>query len=211
MPRPFMPDFDDPAFDTDAWYRQSPEEIRQSKEADAYQAWRNLSPVGMTDVERANWEANNDPVAVDADTAGVDAMAKTATASKYIWGPHPTNKLLPPVEPGAKLQSTMGQSPVGRYQFVRKTLRGLANELGLKGDELMDAELQDRLGRRLMTESGYDRKGVSSRDLQIGFSNHWASIATPNGRSVDPHQKVRMTGPQFFDAIARARSLDSGQ
>lgn len=49
----FMPPFDDPAFDLEAWYRRSPDEIRRAKEAKAYQAWRNLSPVGMTDEERA--------------------------------------------------------------------------------------------------------------------------------------------------------------
>src|SRR4051794_35237320 len=76
MPQEFMPDFDDPAFDTDAWYRRSPEDIRQAKEADAYQAWRNLSPVGRSNDEGGQWEAQNEPVAMDADAAGVDAAAK---------------------------------------------------------------------------------------------------------------------------------------
>jgi muramidase (phage lysozyme) len=90
MPNEFAPDFDDPAFDTDAWYRRSPEDIRQAKQAADYQAWRNLSPVGMSDDERADWEAQNGGIADDASAAGVDAAAKA---------PRP----LQTVGPGARL------------------------------------------------------------------------------------------------------------
>jgi len=91
----FMPPFDDPDFDLNAWYTRSPDDIRQAKEADAYQAWRNLSPVGMTDEERAASEADpvaGDPApgAADANAAGEDASART---------PRP----LPTVGPGAKM------------------------------------------------------------------------------------------------------------
>ncbi|MDB5443484.1 MAG: hypothetical protein JWP73_1860 [Phenylobacterium sp.] len=91
----FMSPFDDPNFDLNAWYTRSPDEIRQAKEAQAYQAWRNLSPVGMSDEERAASHgdavgADPNPGAADANAAGEDASART---------PRP----LPAVGPGAKM------------------------------------------------------------------------------------------------------------
>lgn len=106
------------------------------------------------------------------------------------------------------LQAGMGHTPVGRYQITRGTLQGLRQELGLKGSDLFTPELQDRLGRRLMTESGYDTQGLSPGALQARFAQHWASIATANGQSVDPKQHARMTPGAFFDTISAGRKLD---
>jgi hypothetical protein len=47
-----------------------------------------------------------------------------------------------------------GASPAGRYQIVRKTLRGLRDELGLSGNELFTPELQDKLATALINRRG---------------------------------------------------------
>lgn len=45
-------------------------------------------------------------------------------------------------------------TPMGAYQFVGKTLRGLKEQLGLKGNERMTPELQDKLGKHLWKTAG---------------------------------------------------------
>lgn len=45
-------------------------------------------------------------------------------------------------------------TPMGGYQIVGTTLRAMKNSLGLKGDEKMTPELQDRLGQQILTEQG---------------------------------------------------------
>lgn len=48
-----------------------------------------------------------------------------------------------------------GSSAAGGYQFMRATLRGLISELGLRGSQVLDADLQDRLGYHLLKRRGY--------------------------------------------------------
>jgi hypothetical protein len=45
-------------------------------------------------------------------------------------------------------------TPMGAYQIVGKTLRGLKKQMGLKGDERMTPELQDKLGKHLWKTAG---------------------------------------------------------
>jgi muramidase (phage lysozyme) len=67
-----------------------------------------------------------------------------------------------------KLQTQMLRNPrnrfnssaVGRYQIVRTTLRRLRQQLGLKGDELYDEAMQDRLARRLYQQRGNNPAGL---------------------------------------------------
>ena len=49
-----------------------------------------------------------------------------------------------------------GSSAAGRYQFMNATLKGLKKELGLRGTQLLDANLQDRLAFHLLKGRGYD-------------------------------------------------------
>lgn len=48
-----------------------------------------------------------------------------------------------------------GSSAAGGYQFMRATLRDLISELGLRGSQVLDADLQDRLGYHLLKRRGY--------------------------------------------------------
>lgn len=46
-------------------------------------------------------------------------------------------------------------SAAGRYQFMNATLKDLKKELGLRGSQTFDANLQDRLGYHLLLRRGY--------------------------------------------------------
>ena len=64
-------------------------------------------------------------------------------------------------------------SALGRYQIVRKTLRGLRTKLGLRGDEKFDARMQDRLGAELARARGPNAQGLGQE---------WASLTGERGR-----------------------------
>ncbi len=53
-------------------------------------------------------------------------------------------------------ENTFNSSAVGRYQITRTTLRGLRDQLGLKGDDYYTPELQDRLAQELLRRRGPD-------------------------------------------------------
>lgn len=68
-------------------------------------------------------------------------------------------------------------SAIGRYQIVRKTLRGLRRKLGLNGSELYDEGMQDRLATVLMKQRGRDPSGLRSE---------WEGLkGVPDGRILD--------------------------
>lgn len=48
-----------------------------------------------------------------------------------------------------------GSSAAGAPQFIRKTLMGLKEELGLRGSQVFDSDLQDRLAYHLLIRRGY--------------------------------------------------------
>lgn len=80
-----------------------------------------------------------------------------------------------------------GASAAGRYQFMRATLQDLSRELGLRGNQLFDADLQDRLGYHLLKRRGYEdfmagRIGVVEFGPRLAME--WASLpvlAATNG------------------------------
>lgn len=70
-------------------------------------------------------------------------------------------------------------TPMGRYQIVGKTLRGLKNELGLTGDEVFTPELQDQLFLQLLRRRGYDeyKAGNISKEAFLSrVSNEWEGL-----------------------------------
>ena len=74
-------------------------------------------------------------------------------------------------------------SPMGRYQFVRLTLRDLKTELGLNDNLIFDARLQDMLGSRLLERRGlrdYMDGQISESAFQLELAKEWASIAVPS-------------------------------
>ena len=73
-------------------------------------------------------------------------------------------------------------SAIGRYQVVRTTLRAQREKLGLKGTDLYDEKLQDRIGANLARQRGAD---------PTGLKNEWASlVGAKNATAVALMQKV---------------------
>ncbi|MFC0809128.1 hypothetical protein ACFHWW_27420 [Ensifer sp. P24N7] len=71
-------------------------------------------------------------------------------------------------------------SAAGRYQFMRATLIGIAQEIPtLSGNMLFDADLQDKLGYHLLLRRGYDK--FVAGDMSIAafgkaLAQEWASF-----------------------------------
>ncbi len=77
---------------------------------------------------------------------------------------------------------------VGRYQFLRRTLKDLQKELGLSDWEPFTPVLQDRLGMQLLNRRGYyewRRSAIDDKEFAHRLSMEWASLPDPgnNGRS----------------------------
>ena len=83
-----------------------------------------------------------------------------------------------------KLQANMvsggsKSSAVGKYQIINKTLAGLKDSMGLKGDEIFDENLQDQMAVSLLKSRGVDEflNGTLSADkFQFNLSQEWAGI-----------------------------------
>lgn len=75
-------------------------------------------------------------------------------------------------------------SAVGRYQIIRKTMRSLVTELNLKGDELFDTQMQDRMAMHLLEKRGLSRykKGqMSAERFANNLAMEWASLPVVSG------------------------------
>jgi hypothetical protein len=75
----------------------------------------------------------------------------------------------------------------GRYQIIRSTMRGLMRQMGLTGEELFDAKMQDRMALQLMENRGLRRwqaGDLSDEDFAANLAKEWASLPNPRtGRS----------------------------
>lgn len=72
-----------------------------------------------------------------------------------------------------------GSSAAGRYQFMRATLKGLIDELGLSTSQKLDPDLQDRLGYHLLKRRGYDQfvaGKISTVEFGRRLAQEWASL-----------------------------------
>lgn len=79
----------------------------------------------------------------------------------------------------ASWSSRFGSSATGAYQFMRATLGDLKRELGLRGGQIMDPNLQDRLAYHLLKRRGYEQFVAGSIDrTEFGkrLAMEWASF-----------------------------------
>lgn len=73
----------------------------------------------------------------------------------------------------------LGTAAAGRYQIVQPTLEGLKRNMGLDGDELFDAEMQDKMAIALLQEKGLDRflaGDMSASQFLEGVAQVWAGV-----------------------------------
>ncbi|MEH6721688.1 MAG: hypothetical protein V7704_22700 [Aurantimonas endophytica] len=91
----------------------------------------------------------------------------------------------------ASWSNRFGSSATGGYQFMRATLTDLKRELGLRGTQILDAYLQDRLGFHLLKRRGYDAfmaGHISRTEFGKRLAQEWASfpvLAAVRGRHRD--------------------------
>ncbi len=79
----------------------------------------------------------------------------------------------------ASWSKRFGSSATGGYQFMRATLTGLKTELRLLGRQILDPNLQDRLGFHLLKRRGYERFITGQIDrTEFGrrLAQEWASF-----------------------------------
>ena len=72
-----------------------------------------------------------------------------------------------------------GSSAAGAPQLMRKTLLGLITELGLRGSQKLDGDLQDRLGYHLLKRRGYEAfmaGNISRTEFGRRLAQEWASF-----------------------------------
>lgn len=109
-----------------------------------------------------------------------------------------------------QLQAGMRNTPLGRYQLNRGAIHDARIKYGLTGRELFSGDLQDQLGRFRMSYRNYDDPSLTPDQLHDRFAHEWASIATKKtGQSVDPRQRVGMSGAAFLQYIDQARRMDA--
>jgi muramidase (phage lysozyme) len=123
-----------------------------------------------------------------------------ATAYEVIFG-HNEDKLTKPItemtvdelqkhQPG--FTKAFGSSASGAYQHMFATLKEQIKKLGLSGEELFDAAMQDMLGYELLKRRGYERwidGKISTDTFMIGLAKEWASFPVPS-RMKGAHRTV---------------------
>lgn len=79
----------------------------------------------------------------------------------------------------ASWSKRFGSSATGGYQFIRATLAGLKTELRLLGRQILDPNLQDRLGFHLLKRRGYERfvsGQIDRTEFGRRLAQEWASF-----------------------------------
>lgn len=97
-------------------------------------------------------------------------------------------------------ENDLNSSAVGKYQIVRKTLRGLIDTMGLSLDDKFTPELQDRMALQLLEGRGLSkwRSGeLSDQEFLKGLGDEWQSFAKGKAsRSAIISALNRGQGPQ---------------
>jgi muramidase (phage lysozyme) len=104
--------------------------------------------------------------------------------------------------------NTFNSSAVGRYQITGQTLDSLKQQLGLKGNELFDPAMQDRLATTLMQQRGPDTGGlrnewqglnnVASPDILAAYQEQIASSGKTLATSLTQVSKTAATSADGF-------------
>ncbi|TPW31179.1 lysozyme family protein [Pararhizobium mangrovi] len=118
-----------------------------------------------------------------------DTETGSAGADSYrtIYG-HNEDKLAKPltsmtlgdvVDAQGGWSKRFGSSAAGGYQFMRATLQDLSSDLGLRGTQVFDPNLQDRLGYHLLKRRGYEAFAsgeIGPTEFGRRLAMEWASF-----------------------------------
>jgi hypothetical protein len=93
-------------------------------------------------------------------------------------------------------------TPMGAYQIVGKTLRGIKEGMGLTGDELMTPELQDQMAKWLYDNYGESHWAASTGNGVAGAGNFNTQISTMGdglAAGVKPYEDRNLIGKFFHN------------
>lgn len=105
------------------------------------------------------------------------------------------------------LRAGSASTACGGYQFINKTLKATVSQMGLKGTELWDADLQDRMAVHLMEGRDLNKfmAGVISREaFANNLAKEWASL--PVVTRIMGQKRIVEPGETFYagDGINKA-------
>lgn len=101
-------------------------------------------------------------------------------------------------------------SAAGRYQFMNATLKDLKAELGLRGTQVFDPNLQDRLGYHLLKRRGYETfmdGRIDAVEFGKRLAMEWASLPVLAATRGAHRQLSR--GQSYYSGDALNKSLVS--
>ena len=105
---------------------------------------------------------------------------------------------------------TFGSSACGRYQFMKRTLQNLKAALRLTGSERFNADLQDRLGYKLLLDRGFARFIAGSMSVTasgLALAQEWASFPVLAATKGEKRQVSR--GQSFYAGDGLNKALVS--
>lgn len=146
----------------------------------------------------------------------IETGRRDATAYDTLYG-HNERRLAKPltrmtldeaIAAGPGWTRDFRSSAAGGYQFMRATLQGLKSELGLSGSQILDANLQDRLGYHLLKRRGY-ADAVAGRITSVEFGKRlameWASM--PVLAATKGAHRALQRGQSYYAGDALNKSL----
>ncbi len=104
----------------------------------------------------------------------------------------------------------------GKYQTIIETLTGAKQAMGLTGDELYDANLQERVFAEYLLEKAgggalarFVKDGIGTiEDAQYAAAKEWASIAAPVGKTIQDG-RTSNGNMSYYDSPANRANSDS--
>jgi hypothetical protein len=116
---------------------------------------------------------------------------------------------------GGMLKTDPRSTALGRYQFLRKTLKALQGKHALPGSTLFTPELQDGFAVDLLVGRSYKawwRGAITDAEFAVNLSLEWASLPDPDnaGRSAYDGDvagnHASTTLGHVYDMLERARA-----
>lgn len=149
--------------------------------------------------------------------------AKAPKCYEVIYG-HNQGKLAKPltsmtldevIAAGSSWTKRFKSSASGAAQFMKATLVGLKSEQGLRGSELFDANLQDRLAYALLARRGY-HDFMAGRTSVVEFAKRlaqeWASfpvlVATKGSKGVVQRGQSYYAGDPLNKALIKPEEVE---
>lgn len=143
-------------------------------------------------------------------------VGSTGRASYDVIYGHNQDKLPKPItsmtigyliDAQASFTKRFKSSASGRYQFMRATLQGLSKELSLRGSQVFDPDLQDRLGYHLLIRRGYNEfmaGKINRTEFGKRLAQEWASF--PVLAAVQGAHRKLQRGEAYYagDALNKA-------